>query len=109
MIKDLKELAKLITLCQKQGVESIKLGDIELKIDLSHTSREYKQPNQVVFNNPYPSGIVDYSKIDLTGTTGTTRPSNANSTFITANTVIPSDSLTEEQLLFYSVSDEGAN
>lgn len=32
MIKDIKELEKLLKLCRKQGVTEIKLGDVEFKL-----------------------------------------------------------------------------
>lgn len=32
MINNLKDLAKLISLCQKTGVETLKIGDLELKL-----------------------------------------------------------------------------
>lgn len=32
MIKDLKELEKLLKICRKQGVSDIKWGDVELKL-----------------------------------------------------------------------------
>lgn len=37
MVKNLKELAKLIQLCRKTGVSHIKLGDVELQLGATHT------------------------------------------------------------------------
>lgn len=87
MIKDLKELAKLISLCQKQGVESIKLGDIELKIVLEYKIKTSYHPERF-------GSIVSAPRA---------------TTQITEDVKISVDSLTDEQMLYYSVSDEGAN
>ena len=47
MIKDLKELEKLLKLCRKQGVTEIKLQDVELKLgDLPQAQSQSQEPDQ---------------------------------------------------------------
>ena len=80
MVKTLKDLSKLISLCHKQGVESIKIGDIELKLGVvpsKHTTTKIKS--------------------------NTTN--NYSASTITEDTHILSDGPTAEQLLMWSVSD----
>ena len=53
MIESIKDLQKLISLCQKNGVKSIKLGEVSLEFgDISIVIRLYLglQPNQIVYS-----------------------------------------------------------
>lgn len=86
MINNLKDLEKLLTLLNKKGVERIKLGDLELQIDLNRVLD--KKPTLNIANEApnYPPGIItEDSKIPLT------------------------DSLTPEQLLYWSAGTTDAN
>lgn len=54
MIKDLKELEKLLKLCRKQGVTDIKLGDVELKLgELPAESNGRQTSVETPTDNPY--------------------------------------------------------
>lgn len=77
-IKNLKDLKKLIQLCRTTGVEAIELGT--LKMNLGPTPVIYKQ----------------YKTKPIEVTTQTTLGE------IDENVKIPTDQLTEEQLLMWS-------
>lgn len=54
MIKDLKELERLLKLCRKQGVTQIKLGEVELKLgDLPPEQRRSRDQDDIPTDNPY--------------------------------------------------------
>lgn len=82
VIKDIKDLKQIIDLCRKTGVESIKIDNVELHL------------------GPPP---VKYT----TNTQKTT--SHAPPGVITEDTQITTDELTEEQLMFYSASNQDFN
>ena len=61
MIKDLKELEKLLKLCRKQGVQNIKLGEIEFKLgDLPYVESRHiqgiDQPQDPLAD--FPQGVL---------------------------------------------------
>lgn len=79
-IKDLKALQKVITLCRKTGVQSIKIDNIEFHLGeepIKHTNSQSKEAPTAIT----PGGITE-------------------------NTKIITDELTAEQLLFYSATPE---
>lgn len=58
MIKDLKELEKLLKICRKQGVSDIKWGDIELKLgDLPSNDSVTIDVNEGAYTD-FPSGML---------------------------------------------------
>ena len=83
ILKDLKDLKKLLVICQEHGVEVFKLEGVEMHLN------PHVQPTVVkhVATTPTiaPGGITDQTPIQTIG------------------------DLTEEQLLYYSVSDPLAN
>lgn len=55
---DLKELAKLIDLCRRKGVESLSVGDVSLKLSPQQPESNYKRRKEVADQpedplNPY--------------------------------------------------------
>lgn len=80
-INSLKELNKLMILCRKQGIRSIKVDNIEFHIDdVTPPSTHYVTPEPRITTNF--SGVV-----------------GPETKILTAN------SLTEEQLLYYSTGE----
>lgn len=86
MIKSLKDLNKLILLCRKNGIETIKLGDIELN-----------------FNPSYLAPAISTRKAD-TPTSGVYIPGG-----VSEDTKIQTQELTQDQLLFWSSNDGDEN
>lgn len=84
-VNNLKDLEKLISLCRKTGVDTIKVDNIELKLG----ELPYKVPKTT--KQP-PLAQTD----PLVYTPGG----------ITEQTSIQTDSLTEEQLLYWSTGGE---
>lgn len=85
MINNLKDLEKLIKLLQKQGVEKFKFNDIEIQLDLStQTKKDYYKPIDTPAYTP--GGITEKTSIP--------------------EPIIGTDTLTEEQLLMWSVTSE---
>ena len=87
-INNLKDLQKIIALCHKQGVTSIKLGELELHLGPMPVSR--KRPD---FSSDFPEAnikVPQYQEV-----------SKESATQETADK-IATDELTPEQLLFYS-------
>ena len=84
LVTNIKELAKLIELLRKSGVEQMKLGELEIKLGYlpeAQSTKARASINQNLVNNPI---VNEDSRID-------------------------SDHLTEEQLLYYSAIGQGAN
>lgn len=81
MIKSLKDLEKAIKLCRKMGVESIKIDGVEFHLGPVYFPQK-RQVTEKKINSLSPGGITDGVQIPA------------------AN--IPTDGLTEEQLLFFS-------
>jgi hypothetical protein len=79
MIKDLKDLRKLIQLCRKEGVDIIKIGDIEMHIPAGPTKQAKPTKARGVQLPKPPQGEMAPHE----------EPEN--------------DELTPEQMLFYSV------
>jgi len=77
-IKSLKELDKLMLLCRKRGVLTIKVDNIEFRLDDQPIQAK---PTQPMATTVY-QGITEDTKIDTP------------------------DSLTEEQLMFYSAGGQ---
>lgn len=62
MINDLKELEKLLKLCRKQGVTSIKVQGIELLLgELPRKSSETEADDDVKSDEPTPEDIMNWS------------------------------------------------
>lgn len=80
VVKDIKDLKKLIDLCQKTGVESIRVDGIEIHLGALPTKHTFPKPNYKQNQVFTPGGITEETTIP-----------QAND-----------EELTEEQLLFYS-------
>ncbi len=102
MINDLKDLKKLIQLCRSTGVESIKLGDIELHLGdkptkaVSHQSEALQDPlayAQVPEPNIYDP--IAMSKVEA-----------AKALKALQDEIYTPDAMTEEQQLMYSARSE---
>ncbi len=89
-IKDIKDLQKVITLCRKLGVESIKVDNVEFHLGAAPIKTYLGQ------------GLIKGIKESIT--TPTFIPGG-----ITEDVQIPTDGLTEEQLLFYSATSNDLN
>lgn len=75
---DLKQLDQLIKLCRKRGVTSVKIGDVEL-----HLNQDQPQPRRQV-----------------------SAKAKADQAYSPVSDMIESEQeLSEEELLFYSVTD----
>jgi hypothetical protein len=83
LIKDLKTLEKLVKLCKKQGINAIKIGNIEFSIESG--------PKAI---RPIEADIPE-AKIKVPKFNGNLQPDK-----------IETDALTDEQLMFYSVKEE---
>lgn len=80
MVNNIKDLAKIIQLCQKEGVESLKLGDFELKLGaVPHKAPKAK--DNVRYNAPSPFDPGQLMPMD---------------------DKIATSELSEEELLYYS-------
>lgn len=79
-INSLKELDKLVLLCKKRGIKSIKIDNIEFSVEAAapKASSTYVPTTDKPGTMISPGGITEDTRIDMT------------------------DELTEEQLLFYS-------
>jgi hypothetical protein len=92
-IDSLRDLKKLLQLCRQQGVQSIKLGEIEFHLGNLPTVRKSQTVNEEVF----PEELIQVPQFT---------PVPANTVLPTvAQTVqdqIETDELSEDQLLFYS-------
>lgn len=83
VIKDIKDLKQIIDLCRKTGVESIKIDNVEMHlgaVPIKYTTNTTKS-----ITSTYPKNVV------------------------TEETQITTDELTEEQLMFYSASNQDFN
>lgn len=78
-IESLKDLKKLLTLCREQGVNIIKVDGMELVLEGQPILKATKSIKTTTYA---PGGITAETKIDTP------------------------DSLTEEQLLFYSAGEQ---
>jgi hypothetical protein len=79
-VKDINDLEKIIKLCRKTGIESIKIDNIELKLGEVPQKDTQILPKRTINTTTYaPGGITEDSKIDVP------------------------EQLTEEQMMFYSV------
>lgn len=90
MIKDFKDLEKFLKLCRKQGVQSIRMGDIEVHLgDMPQPEaiRRSIMPEQIMQN------LGAYNPGDVTPETQVPTPN------------MPS----EEDLLFWSSAPGGSN
>ena len=81
-IQDLKELEKLIRLCRKAGITVIKVDGIELALTEQPPRKAVKRSNS--FMAPSLPGIDENTPVE---------------------TIDMPDSLTEEQLLYYSATE----
>lgn len=86
-IKDLKDLKKLIALCQSQGVRAIEVDNI--KLELNELVKEPRRMRQV----SEPTALIGPSIDETVGI---------------PQMDIPTDELSAEDLLFYS-SNENTN
>lgn len=82
IINNLKDLDKVIQLCRKRGVDTIKIDGIEVQLGMAPIKEDStKQATRSVPSQTFaPGGITEDTKI-------------------------PADTLTEEELLFWSASD----
>lgn len=93
-VNSLKDLDKLITLCRKRGVQSIKVDGIEFHLGAEPRSAKRSAIMAEAFPDiptitPYtPGGINESTEI------------------VGIDTNIVTDELTEEQLLYYSARPE---
>lgn len=87
IIKDLKDLKKLIAICRSTGIESIRFDGIEMH--LGQEPIKYRKSK-------------DSPKVTENVTLSKTYQSTAN---VPPDLHIPTDALTEEQLLFYSADN----
>lgn len=85
-INDIKDLKKLIQLCQSQGVRAIEVDNIKLEL------------------NELPQKQPRYKYIPDSATTPSL--SNVDENIQIPQSSIPTDELTEEQLLNWSVGNE---
>lgn len=92
-ITSLKELEKLMVLCQKRGVSSITVDGITFHMS-NATAMKAKATTQAIpdYSNDIPEANIQVPK--FTGE-------------ITEPDTIPTDELTPEQLLFYSAAPSG--
>lgn len=86
-IENIKELAKVIALCRKQGVLAIKIDGIELQ--LSPTVNQVRAPQLTDFSNDFPEAQVQVPKYSPIADAS-------------PDSVDMPDELSEEQLMFYS-------
>lgn len=89
MITNFKDLDKVMQLCRKNGVESIKIGDIEFKIDLS--AQAITKPTKTKL----PSLAEMHNAINPFDPTAPI-----------SDDIRTPDQLTADQLLFYSSNGE---
>jgi hypothetical protein len=83
MVKDIKDLEKLLKMCRKQGVQSIRWGDVEFHL------------------GDIPSPVVPTAKRLPT-------PAPFIPGGVDADTKILTDELTEEQMLYWSTGIDPA-
>lgn len=88
-IQNLKELQKVIHLCQKSGVTSIKIDGIELLLGPVPN----KPPKPVDFSSDFPEASISVPKYS---------PSTRSDEVKSIADKIATDELTSEQLMFYS-------
>lgn len=91
-IDSFKDLAKLVALCQKQGITSIKVDGIELSLGLKPTTYKPKA---------YKAEVFPEEDIKVPQFNGITSPVPQ-----VVNDTIETDELTEEQLLNWSSAGE---
>ena len=93
-ITDIKDLEAVIKLCRKQNVDIIKIDNVEIVLGKAPTATP-KRRRSIIDSAQEPANSFDPGKIDIT-------PLN-----------IPTDELTDEQILFGSsdptVWDNSAN
>lgn len=82
-IESQKDLAKLIALCRKTGVQSIRVDNVEFHLG----DQPFEQPKHSVMTK----SSISLPKAQVVTTSGPD--------------VVESDEMTEEQLLMWSVSD----
>lgn len=87
-IENLKELQKVIALCQKSGVQSIKIDGIEMVITLKHNAKSNKK--QLDYSTDFPEASIPVPQY------------NDTSEVQAIADKIATDELTPEQQLFYS-------
>lgn len=91
-VDSLKELKKLLTLCRQQGVQSIKLGEVEF-----HLGALPKKRSKAIDIDAFPEAdikIPQFQAID--------KPIINPEVNQYVEDAIQTDELTEEQLMFYS-------
>jgi hypothetical protein len=66
-VKDINDLEKIIKLCRKTGVESIKIDNIELKLGDQPEKQLLATPAKKTINTSTyaPGGITEDSKIEI--------------------------------------------
>lgn len=77
-LESLQDLKKLIDLCRKTGVETIKVDGLELKLGAVMPDKPKRQSKQAISTGIAPGGITDNTPITFDGM------------------------LTDEEMLFYS-------
>lgn len=89
-LDSLKELKALIRLCKSEGIDSIKIDNIEFQVNLSTSKSTTKRQDKFVATPEMQSAFIPG------GITEDTR-------------IFSPDELTEEQLLFYSSGPDQQN
>lgn len=90
-IDSLKELQKIIALCRKTGVQSIKIDGIELQLGSVPTAQKSSKSKQTIdYSRDFPESQVQVPQYQAT------EPED----------ISPEEQLSEEQLMFYSSSSE---
>lgn len=84
-INSLKELERLVKACRRLGVDSITVDGIELKLGA--------KPAASASSKRKPQSLVNMPTVPVFGQDGL------------ADAQIPTDMLTNEQMLFYSVTE----
>lgn len=86
-IKTIKDLDKLLKLCRKNGIETIKLGDIELTLNPNFLSYPRTEPKARITAPRVlaPGGITEEAQVQVD------------------TEVLTQEELTDEQKLFWSV------
>lgn len=82
-VNSLKDLEKLIKLCRRTGVQSIKIDNIEFRLDDAAPQAPTKRSNKATIEPFAPGGITESTQIDTP------------------------DALTPEQLLMWSSAPGG--
>lgn len=85
IIKSVKDLEKIIKLCKKQGINAIKVGNIEFSLEL--------KPTKPIDTDVFPEASIKIPQFN-------------GRAFDDTPDVITTDELTDDQRLFYSSKEE---